>query len=102
MIDVDQDPLGHQARIVRKTQRDFVLAKELEDGSKAVRLFNLSESEAVIAVTWSELGLNGRQRIRDLWRQKELDAADDKYKTTVPRHGVMLLRLSPGDASQKP
>ncbi len=102
VIDADQDPLGHQARIVRKTECDFVLAKELEDGSKAVGLFNLSESEAAIAVAWSELELAGKQRVRDLWRHKELDTADGKYAVAVPRHGVMLLRLSPGDASQKP
>ena len=43
VIDVDQDPLGHQARIVRQTDSEFVLAKDLEDGSKAVGLFNLTD-----------------------------------------------------------
>ncbi len=99
VIDVDQDPLGRQARIVRKTDRDFVLAKDLEDGSKAVGLFNLSETEAAISVEWSELGLAGQQQVRDLWRHKDLGAANGKYEAAVPRHGVMLVRLSPGEVS---
>ena len=44
VIDVDQDPLGRQGRIVRKTDDEFVLAKPMEDGSMAVGLFNLSEA----------------------------------------------------------
>jgi alpha-galactosidase len=95
VIDVDQDPLGRQARIVRKTDRDFILAKDLDDGSKAVGLFNLSGAEAAIAVKWSELGLVGKQRIRDLWRHKDLGEVDEKCEVSVPRHGVMLVRMSP-------
>ena len=37
VIDVDQDTLGTQARIVRRTADEFVLAKPLEDGSLAGR-----------------------------------------------------------------
>jgi alpha-galactosidase len=56
----------------------------------------------VVALKWSELGLAGKQRLRDLWRCTDLDAVDEKYEATVPRHGVMLLRVSPGDAPKKP
>ncbi|MBL8234286.1 MAG: putative Ig domain-containing protein, partial [Bryobacterales bacterium] len=41
VIDVNQDVLGKQARVVRKTAEELVLAKPLEDGSLAVGLFNL-------------------------------------------------------------
>ncbi|MCK7498464.1 MAG: hypothetical protein MZW92_53395 [Comamonadaceae bacterium] len=44
VIAVDQDPLGRQAGILRKTDDEFVLAKPMEDGSIAVGLFNLSEA----------------------------------------------------------
>ncbi len=95
VIDIDQDALGRQARIIRKTASDFVLLKELEDGSKALGLFNLGESPATIAVTWAELGLSGKQHVRDLWRQADLAAADGKYESTVPRHGIKFVRLKP-------
>ena len=59
VIDVDQDALGHQARIIRCTSGDFILLKDLEDGSKALGLLNLGETEGTISVAWSELGLSG-------------------------------------------
>ena len=93
VIDVDQDPLGKQARIIRHTDGEFVLAKPLEDGSVAIGLFNLGDAPAMISVTWADLGLKGEQRVRDLWRQKDTGVVHGPYSATVNRHGVMLVRL---------
>jgi alpha-galactosidase len=97
VIAVDQDALGRQARIVRKTDEEFVLAKPMEDGSVAVGLFNLSESPREVAVTATDLGLGAvdRLRVRDLWRWKELGTVTGRYGATVGRHGVMLVRIWP-------
>jgi alpha-galactosidase len=97
VIDVDQDALGRQARIIRQTPGEFILLKDLEDGSKALGLFNLGEAEATISASWSDLGLSGKQQVRDLWRQKDLPAAEEKFQTVVPRHGVMLVKLRPAN-----
>lgn len=94
VIDVDQDPLGKQGKILRQTANEFVLEKELEDGSKAVGLFNLGEQPAKLTVSWAELGLSGKQLVRDVWRQKDLGKFDENFQTEVPRHGVMMVRLS--------
>ena len=93
-IDIDQDALGRQARIIRKTSSEFILLKDLEDGSKALGLFNLSEGPASISVAWADLGLSGKQHVRDLWRQVDLPAADGRLEAAVPRHGVLFVRLS--------
>ena len=95
VIEVNQDPLGKQGRIVRRTKTEFILAKPLDDGSLAVGLFNLGEDERPIAVTWEELGIAGGQRVRDLWRQRDLDDADAEYSAPVARHGVKMVRLFP-------
>jgi alpha-galactosidase len=95
VIGIDQDVLGRQARIIRKTPAEFILLKDMEDGSKALGLFNLGEAEAMISVAWSDLSLSGRQHVRDLWRQEDLPAADGKFQARVPRHGVMLVELRP-------
>ena len=95
VIDVDQDPLGKQARVLRQSTNDFVLVKELEDGSKAIGLFNLAEQPAKLAVSWTDLGLSGKQRIRDLWRQKELGTFKKEFQAEVPRHGVIMVRIWP-------
>jgi alpha-galactosidase len=93
VIEVDQDPLGKQAKILRHNGDEFVLVKELEDGSKAVGLFNLSAHPRKISVTWNDLGFNGNHRVRDLWRQKEIGVFATEFATEVPRHGVTLVRL---------
>ena len=93
VIEVNQDPLGRQAKILRQTRDEFVLVKELEDGSKAVGLFNLSSSPRKISVTWNELGAGGGQRVRDLWRQKKIGVLATEFATEVPRHGVALVRV---------
>jgi len=95
VIDIDQDVLGRQARIIRKTPSEFILLKDLEDGSKAMGLFNLGEAEATVSVAWNDLGLSGTQQVRDLWRQEDLPAADAKFVVVVPRHGVKLVKLQP-------
>jgi alpha-galactosidase len=95
VIAVGQDPLGRQGRIVRRTEDEFVLAKPMEDGSLAVGLFNLSELPREIAVSAADLGVGGVQRVRDLWRWKDVGTIEDRYATTVARHGVMLVRMWP-------
>jgi alpha-galactosidase len=96
VIDVDQDVLGKQARIVRQSADELVLAKPLEDGSIAVGLFNLGEAERSLTVTYKDLGVkSAKVRTRDLWRQKDLAVTADAYTTPVNRHGVALIRVIP-------
>ena len=96
VIDVDQDLLGKQARIVRKTPDEYILAKPMEDGSLVAGLFNIGEKPETIAVSWSDLEVKGKQRVRDLWRQKDVGNVSGGYSASVGRHGVALVRLSPG------
>jgi len=94
VIDVDQDALGKQGRIIRHTADEFVLAKPMADGSLAVGLFNLGENTKNMAATWGELAIDGKRKVRDLWRQKDTGVSDGEYRAAVNRHGVALVRLS--------
>ena len=95
VLDVSQDPLGHQAARIVKDGSLEIWAKDLEDGSKAVGLFNRGEAATSITVKWSELGVSGQQNVRDLWRQKNLGKFPDQFKTDVSRHGVVLVKVTP-------
>jgi alpha-galactosidase len=95
VIDVDQDPLGEAARVVPLTPESFLMVKNLEDGSKAVGLCNRGETTAHLTARWAGLGLRGPQAVRDLWRQRDLGEFGEQFEATVPRHGVVLLRLTP-------
>ncbi len=69
VISIDQDPLGKQARQIIDKDSTQVFVKELEDGTKAVGIFNLSGHFREIKLTWSDLNLYGDIRVRDVWRQ---------------------------------
>jgi alpha-galactosidase len=96
VIDVSQDALGKQAGRVSVSGDLEIWAKELEDGSKAVGLFNRGEKKTEITADLKMLGFTGRCTIRDLWRQKDLGTFDAQYKTPVPPHGVVLVKVSNG------
>lgn len=96
VIDIDQDALGEQARIIRHTPKEFVLARTLEDGSVAVGLFNLSTAQSKISIEWKDLNLSGTVMVRDVWRQRNVGKAKGIFLASVPMHGVSLLRLIGG------
>ena len=95
VIDVDQDPLGHAAHRALKQGKSEVWVRDLEDGSKAAGLFNHADTEATVAANWTDLGVHGKQTVRDLWRQKDLGQFEDRFSAAVPRHGVVLVRITP-------
>ena len=94
VIDIDQDSLGKQALPVIKNPEFLVMLKELEDGSKAVGLFNRSANDLSISVPWDILKINGEQKVRDVWKQKDLGMFSNSFAGFVPPHGVLLLRIS--------
>jgi alpha-galactosidase len=93
IIEVDQDPLGKPGYRVSKSGDKEVWLRILEDGSRAVGLFNRGEKETEVTATWSDLGIKGEQKVRDLWRQKDLGKYNESYIASVPRHGVVMLRM---------
>ncbi|MCX7008758.1 MAG: hypothetical protein NTY53_16170 [Kiritimatiellaeota bacterium] len=95
MLEVSQDPLGKQAGRVSKDGNLEVWAKKMEDGSLAVGLFNRGVVANRVTAKWSDLGISGKQRVRDLWRQADIREFDGQFEASVPRHGAVLVRLWP-------
>jgi alpha-galactosidase len=94
VLAVHQDPLGKPADRVSKKDELEVWARPLADGSFAVGLFNRDEMDMTVGVKWTELGINAKQKVRDLWRQKDLGTFDDEYSAVVPRHGTVFVKIS--------
>jgi alpha-galactosidase len=95
VIAVDQDLLGKQARIIRQTDTEFILAKDMEDGSKAIGIFNLLNKPANLGVSWSDIDIKGQQLVRDLWRQTDLGIFENAFSSEIPPHGVTMIRIWP-------
>lgn len=94
ILAVDQDALVKAAHRVSREGESEVWARPLEDGGIAVGLFNLAEDEGSVRLNWAALGLKGRYRVRDLWRQKGLGTFNGGFKANVPRHGVVMVKLT--------
>ncbi len=95
VLAVNQDSLGKQALCVAHNGDTRVYAKDLEDGSKAVGLFNMGSTNTTVTVKWSDLKLSGKLRVRDLWRQKELGKFDSEFQVTVAPHGAEMIKVRP-------
>jgi alpha-galactosidase len=93
VLAVDQDSLGKQGICIFSDGDSRVYAKDLDDGSKAVGLFNLSVNEATVSAKWKDLNISGKQMVRDLWRQKNIGVFSDQFTSTIPPHGVVLIRV---------
>jgi len=94
VLAVNQDPIGRQASRVAQDGQSQVWAKVMEDGSKAVGLFNLSDQDTTVTAKWADLGLAGKQVVRDLWRQQDVGTVEGEFEAKVPRHGVVLVRIT--------
>lgn len=93
VIEINQDPLGRQAAQLSKIGDLEIWAKDMEDGTKAVGLFNRSEHAASVKANWKLLGLSGKQTVRDVWRQKDEGVFTDAFSAVVPGHGVKLITI---------
>ncbi len=69
-------------------------------GMDAVLVLNLNAAPVEIAVDWSSLGLKDKAQVRDLWMHKDLGSFPSGYKTHLPAHGSVLLKVS-GEFSWK-
>lgn len=93
VIAVDQ--AGAPAALIIRGEQQIRYALNA-DGSVTLALFNLDgKSGTPLTVAWSELGLTGPARVRDLWSHSDLGTTTDSFHADLPPHGSRLLRLMP-------
>ena len=80
---------------VAKSGDSEVWMRKLEDGSVAVGLFNRSGVKTVVNAEWKDLGLSGKYKVRDLWRQKDLGEFDNSFSREVNGKGVVMIKIMP-------
>ena len=90
VIAVDQDALGKQAAPYAKHGTVEIWGKPMEDGSIAVGLFNRGDQAVPVAALWSDLGIHGKRKVRDLWRQKNVGKFDHEFQAPVGPHGAEM------------
>lgn len=94
VIAVNQDPRGHQGYKIFDNGKQIIYNKPLSDGTTAVLLFNKDTIPADITIRWDQIGLSGKQLVRDLWAGKNLGRFNDSFTTKkLPEHGQYLIKV---------
>ena len=93
VLDINQDPLGKQARRIARRGMTEIWSRPLFDGTLAVGLFNRGPLRTGAILNWPDLGLRGPQPVRDLWQRKDLGRLRDSLTLEIPAHGALLLKI---------
>ena len=97
VIAVDQDEAGKEGRRVWKDGNLEVWSKPLQDGSRAVVLFNRGTEDKKISVEWQDLGYPSHlsAKVRDLWQSKDLGDYKGTFSASVGPHSVVMVTIRP-------
>jgi alpha-galactosidase len=105
VIAINQDPIGQQASRISNDDGKQIWVKEMEDGSKAVGFFYTDDGKRnpVDYFSWgkkgttkitmhaADIGIKGKFKVRDVWRQKDLGMFENAFTADVPYHGAVLV-----------
>ncbi len=94
VLSVDQDAKGVQGHRISEEGPLEIWAKPLADQSQAVGLFNRSEAALTMTLDFKAVGFSGAAKVRDLWEHKDIGTVQDTHTVEVPKHGVVLLKVS--------
>jgi len=90
---VDQDAMAKPAQKVFSKDNIQIWTKALQDGTRAIGIFNLSDQANKQEIHFSDIQAGKKVSLRDLWRQKDLGVHTDKFSAELPPHGVLLLKV---------
>jgi alpha-galactosidase len=101
VIAIDQDPATKPVEVQWVQGKSEVLVRPLEGDTVAVGLFNRGDQPTEISFRWDSLHLGaflgGRTlEATDLWKHEPVKVEGDSFTAIVPKHGVVLLRVSAG------
>jgi alpha-galactosidase len=100
VIGIDQDSQGVQGRQISSSGGLDVLTKPLAGGDVAVTLFNENAGSAVVSTSASAVGApsSSQYKLTNLW-SNVITTTSGSISATVPGHGVVAYRVSPGSGT---
>jgi alpha-galactosidase len=95
-IAIDQDALGVQGKVVSDDHGLMVLDKPLSDGSRAIALYNSTDTLTTVHVKASDTGLRRAPAywLQDIWTH-EVTQARSVIEAAVPAHGTVVYKVRP-------
>lgn len=95
LIALNQDSLALQAYPVQHEGDTYVLVKDIlkkRGLTRAIALYNASDTTAHFSVPLSTLEQGGKVKLRDLVHHKNLKTVKDSIVTTLPAHSVLIVK----------
>ena len=96
LIALNQDPLGLQAYVVQHIGETYVMVKDiltLHGNTRAVALYNPSDREEEMCISFSEVDLGGQVMVRDLFEHQDLGTMEGALSAVVPPHSTRIYKL---------
>ena len=97
LVSIDQDRLGLQAHVAARQGEGYVLVKDLMDRrglTRAVALYNPSDTAIAFRVPLTELELSGKAVARDVIRRENGPVMGGLIEATVPPHGIKVMKVT--------
>lgn len=96
LIAINQDVLGLQAYVAQHENEGYVLVKDILETrgkTRAVALYNPSDTVCSFVVPFKSLELGGEIKVRDLVRKEDLGTFENAFVRELPAHSAMILKM---------
>ncbi|RNI35797.1 glycoside hydrolase family 27 protein [Hanamia caeni] len=93
VIAINQDKEGKQGTRIVSEKNYEIWVKPLSDEAKAVILFNKTNSSLKIQLKKNDLDMQGKLKMRDLWRHANQGLLKKSFTAKVAPHGVVMLKI---------
>ncbi len=96
LIALNQDKGYKQATRVYAQNEIEIWVKPLggkNSKSKAIAILNRKDKETVFNYDLTNLGIRKNSLLRDLWQHKNIGSSSKNRQFTLPRHGVIVLKV---------
>jgi alpha-galactosidase len=94
VIAISQDKAGIQGKRIKSDDNHEVWIKNLNDGSKAIILFNKKEESSEVTFSLTDINETGKYMVRDLWEHANKGMITDSYSSIAAPHGVVMVKIS--------
>ncbi len=106
VIAVDQDSLGIECFTLYDYGNWQIYFKPLNNGDAAMCFLNRGETQQKVEFNWKSNNVydgdnnlsydfnKSTYKLRDLWAKKDIGTTNDVFKSEIPPHDVILIRLS--------
>ena len=93
IIAINQDPLGKAAERKVNANEQQIYVRPLSGNRYAIAIMNTADKTQAIAISFKQLGLNGKYKLRDVWQHKYVGTKANKWSGKVAAHETKVLVL---------